>query len=283
MKITVGICAYNESNRNLQLLIKKYLEELKDELEEIIVVGNTNGEYRADKVVFIYEKERRGKSRAINSILRLAKGDVIVISDADIMPIDGSIKALIKPLRDGYGASCPRPIPTVKEGLIGFLNEVIYRVQLDANSNEEFFHLPGKITVVRKGVVREIPEDTINDDALIGLYSLMKGFRNKYVKESKVLFHPPQNLVEHLKQRKRIFLGHLQLWRRYGVVVPSMNPITVFLKIRKVFNRLTPTETLYFMIGIVLEAIARAWGLLAFILGSNDDKWDIANSTKWGF
>jgi glycosyltransferase involved in cell wall biosynthesis len=117
MKLSVIIPAYNEINT-----IEKILEKVKDVKisKEIIVIddGSTDGtrEYlkklKDKDLKIIFHEKNSGKSSAVRTGIKEAKGDITIIQDADLEYDPQDYYKLIKPIQEGkykvvYGTRYP--------------------------------------------------------------------------------------------------------------------------------------------------------------------------------
>jgi len=106
-EISVLIPAYGEG-RNLPKLITTLKKTLSSENSEIIIIndGNSDGSFEVIKeletrysgVKGLFSNIRRGKTEAIRDGFKVAKGDIIVIMDADLQYLSEDIHKLIAAL-----------------------------------------------------------------------------------------------------------------------------------------------------------------------------------------
>ncbi len=105
MKVSVGVCAYNEEKnigRVLESLINQKTKKIN--IDEIFVVSsgctdNTNNiirefENKDKRIKLIDQKEREGKSSAINLFLKNAKNEILVLESGDTTPDVDTIEKL---------------------------------------------------------------------------------------------------------------------------------------------------------------------------------------------
>ena len=107
MRVTVIIPAYNEVHTIHEILRRVQAENIAD---EIIVVddGSTDGTVQAletyngnSQIKPILHKQNQGKGAAIRTGIQNARGDVIIIQDADLEYNPKDYPALLQPLEEG--------------------------------------------------------------------------------------------------------------------------------------------------------------------------------------
>jgi cellulose synthase/poly-beta-1,6-N-acetylglucosamine synthase-like glycosyltransferase len=148
------------------------------------IVREWAGSRRDVKVVLIEEGARRGKAFALNTALRLASGEVVVITDADSTwmsrdalanalswfsdPRVGAVTCLKQPAGEGFAG--------VEGGYRGYYNVV--RLGESKRYSTPVFH--GELAAFRKSLLQELggfPTDTGADDSHTATLIALKGFR----------------------------------------------------------------------------------------------------------
>ena len=107
MELSVIIPVYNEHATIKEIVERVKSVEPKD--KEIIIVddGSTDGtreilkSLRSDRVRVILHEKNTGKGGAVRTGLAAAKGDIVMLQDADLEYDPKEIAALIKPIQDG--------------------------------------------------------------------------------------------------------------------------------------------------------------------------------------
>ncbi len=107
MELSVIIPVYNEHTTIKEIVERVKSVEPKD--KEIIIVddGSTDGtreilrSLRSDRVRVILHEKNMGKGGAVRTGLAAAKGDIVMLQDADLEYDPKEIAALIKPIQDG--------------------------------------------------------------------------------------------------------------------------------------------------------------------------------------
>ncbi|PIU58649.1 hypothetical protein COS86_08440, partial [Candidatus Bathyarchaeota archaeon CG07_land_8_20_14_0_80_47_9] len=264
-RVVVGICAYNEENNIGRILRNLVSEQGLPNTCRILVVcsGCTDRtpqivkEFQAkdSRLEPIFEERRTGKANALNRIFRIAREseDVLVLVNADALPKSGSVMLLVSSLESSdVGAAFAQPIPF--EGFHGTcygIVRIIWRLH-HMISLRQMPKLSGELCAIRASCLREIPGNVATDEPYIELAIRRQGYRIVYVPVALVNIRCPTNVVDLLKQRKRIWVGHMQLQNETGFKVST----TSFGNILKVASELKPTEILYLFLGAFLEAIA---------------------------
>ena len=120
VKLTIGIPTYNEE-KVIARAINSVLPQISDEDELIIVASGCTDQtipeikkIKDKRIRLIIEKERKGKTSAINIIIKEARGDIIVQTDGDIVLENDSIPFLLTHFKDeSIGAVSGNPIPII--------------------------------------------------------------------------------------------------------------------------------------------------------------------------
>ncbi|NND76730.1 MAG: glycosyltransferase family 2 protein [Flavobacteriales bacterium] len=114
-RVSILMPAYNEEN-TLSLILEKLLNlELIGGIGKELVVINDASTDRTEEVLFEFRKEHpgldiqyykqeknQGKGAAIHKGIELAKGDYLVVQDADLEYDPEEINLLLKPVLDGF-------------------------------------------------------------------------------------------------------------------------------------------------------------------------------------
>jgi len=288
-KIVIGICAYNEEKNIGHILRNLVSEQGLPKTCRILVVcsGCTDRtpqvvkKFQAEdsRIEPIFEERRTGKANALNKIFRIAREseDVLVLVNADALPRGGSVMTLVSELeRSDAGAVFAQPVPF--EGFHGAcygIVRVIWRLH-HMISLRQMPKLSGELCAIRASCLQEIPGNVATDEPYIELAIRRQGYRILYVPVALVNIRCPTNVVDLLKQRRRIWVGHMQLQNETGFKVST----TSFSNILKAASELRPTEILYLSLGVFLEAIAYFQAKMEVRKDSIPFAWEPIGSTK---
>jgi len=229
---TIGICAYNEQE-NVGKLLERVLSEKVGDLKKVIVVAGGKDrtldlvtDFAArERIVEVVRDVGKGKSSAMNEIIRRSVGEFVVFVSGDNLPSKGSIKKMLASFKSGVVAVVGRPKPSSKSKLENLLWELHHQV---ARSIPK---ISGEMFAVRREFLREIPENVINDDAY--LTSILE-------EEGEIIYVPSavtnmigdSGLREFFRRRRRIAIGFVQLKKRglRGGHIPFAMKVKLVLK-----------------------------------------------------
>jgi len=222
-KISIIVPTYNEGavigSKLESLLETSYPEDLR----EIIVVdsGSTDNtcdvvrEFNDTAIVLFQQEKRLGKANAINFALQEAKGEIVILSDANAKFKPNLLFELVQKFDDNTGAVLPRLLPS---GKLSFWDKIFYEVHhvyknLESNSDSVFIVF-GELFAFRKALVTRIDEDAVSDDLEIAFTIRKKNYRIRYAPEVKVVEKIPESSEETRVQRTRRAFGILQSMKK---------------------------------------------------------------------
>jgi biofilm PGA synthesis N-glycosyltransferase PgaC len=288
-KILVGICAYNEEH-NIGKLLQNLLTEQDLPLTYKILVVCSGCTDRTPLIVeefcrkdsrleLALEEFRMGKARALNKIFRKAKvsADILVLVNADALPEKGTIESLVCKLKnEGAGAVFARPVPLNEARGVSYgISHVVWKL----HHRISFYKTPklsGELCAILVDCLKEIPEDTATDEPFIELFIRNQGYRILYSPSTMVHIRCPTSIMDLFKQRKRIWIGHLQIRKMTGFVVPTSSITNTLWSV----STLKASEIPFALIGAFLEGLAYLAARLTFSKGKVPYIWDPIKSTK---
>ena len=302
-KVTVGVTCYNNGDNIGHLIADLQRQVLKTGggATEIIVVAsgctdNTVSEVRErsthdKKIRLIVEQRRNGKPTAINKILQVMAGDILVLVSGDIrLPDEHFIENILSHFSSGADVVGCRPLPVngtdTTEGYIGRLIWNLHDRTLMAQVENGLKKQAGEAFAIRREVAEEIPPDVINDDAYLVLKAQLAGGRFAYAREITVRNRTPDKVQDILMQRARIVRGHKQLRHSIGTS-PSALDVLIFKQplivadvlIQEIKEQITERRLriLCFLELIALELAAH----LLSGMWNFSHLWPTAESAKW--
>lgn len=229
---SIGIMAYNEE-ANIAKTLRAILEQHTTTcvIEEILVVASGCTD-RTEEIVrgfsaeyplirLISQAKREGKASAINIFLNNVKTDILVAVGADTIPGPNSIQYMIEPfIEPEIGMTGGHPIPLNDPNtFMGFAAHLLWELH-----HQIALRTPkmGELTAFRR-IFQRIPVRSAVDEAAMEPLIYGQGYKLRYVPEAVVYNRGPQTTQDFLKQRRRIYSGHLKLQKRQGYQVSTMS------------------------------------------------------------
>jgi biofilm PGA synthesis N-glycosyltransferase PgaC len=233
---------------------------------------------RDSRVRLIEQPEREGKASAINLFLAAATSPVLLMVSADVLVEDGTIDALLRHFEDpGVGMVGGHPIPVNRETT--FLGHAVHlQWRLHDRIARESPKL-GEIVAFRN-VVPSIPTDTAVDEISIQALVEQFGYRLVYEPDAIVYNRGPTTVGDFLRQRRRIYAGHLRIADQQGYAAPTMSSSRIFRALLG-SGCLTNPRGFVWSVGTVgLEATARGLGHYDVARGRQQHVWEMCATTK---
>ena len=285
---SLGIMAHNEAANIGRLLARVAASRLERvRVAEIIVVASgctddTEAIVReaaaADpRIRLISQPTRQGKASAMNLFLRDAACDVLVLSSADLLPSEDAIERLVSPFADpevGMTACRPEPVNDPAT-FMGFAAHLLW--DLHHQMNLEGFKA-GEMIAFRK-VFTRIPPHTAVDEASVEPLIRGQGFGVRYVPDAVVYNKGPETVNDFLRQRRRIYAGHLEMQAALGYSVSTMSGGKIAgLLLRNLDWR--PRQLWWTARVVALEVYGRYLGRQDYRARRSHTVWEIAATTK---
>jgi len=289
MNVSVGICAYNEARNIGKALGSVLSQELNGPvLAEVIVIssGSTDGTdeivkdlaNKDGRVRLVRQAKREGKNSAVNEFMREAKGDVLVLVNADNIVEKGSLNALVSPFTDpAIGVAGGHPLPVnSKKTVVGFavfmLWDMHHRLSL-------IYPKVGEMMAFRNMHI-QIPTGMQSDEDLIRMDLEKKGLRSVYVSEATVVNRGPETVRDFFKQRTRVNIGERYMKKWYDVDIPTWNKSYLFGAVQG-FIKDNWKDLWKMAVAIMLEAMARIYASVHAKLDKGDKPvWNMVETTK---
>lgn len=267
-RLSVLIPARNEEAVIMQK-IKSVLESdyPADKIE--IVVGSDASDDNTDSILtgltettipikYFRSGLRVGKATMLNSLAEQASGEILVISDANVIFEPATLSRLASCFStENTGISDATVIP-LQDGNTGVLSQEnsysdfetrLRRAEVDAWGSTITPY--GGCYAIRKELFPVIPPDTLVDDMFVGLSVLEQGYLIKNCREAVVYEDTRYEINEQYRRRVRIATGSFQNLFRFGPL-PSSSFIhsTAFFS-HKVMRWISP----FFIIAIFMTSV----------------------------
>lgn len=285
---SMGIMAYNEEaniGRLLEAVITQKFKEVA--LTEIVVVASgctddteavvLEWAKRDSRIRLISQEKRMGKASAINDYLPKAQEKILVLCSADLLPEPEAIERLVAPFADPeVGMTSSRPVPVNDASqFMGYAAHMLWDLHHAINMKS---FKAGEMIAIRK-IFERIPYHTAVDEASMEPVIRGQGYRAQYVPTAIVYNKGPETLADFLRQRRRIYAGHLAVRDTLGYNVSTMSG-------RKILTTLLqnldwrPKQFTWTWSIVGLEVYGRLLGLRDYKKRRNHAVWEMATTTK---
>ena len=237
-KISVLVAAYKSENV-IRDAMNHFINEVKYPNLEVIVGVDTREDKTIDivrefakkskRIIVDFSEERRGIVKAMNSMLRKSKGNIIIKFDAEFRFINPSkcLYKVIKYYEDPnigaltfYGKLPPRFYEKILVSRLVKAQDFMSQIVQDWRKDKYpvikgNFDMPLSVHCFRGGIFKKIDTESINDDAEFAYSVLDKGYEILFTKD--ILFYSlvePANLLNVFYRQRRCRVGWLKIAKK---------------------------------------------------------------------
>jgi len=256
--LSVLIAAYNEEEV-IEGKIRSVLSSdyPSDRLE--ILVGSDNSTDKTNEILYDLEKEyprlkvsvcfeRTGKPGVINQLAQKAKGDILVITDANVMLDQSSLRTLVSSFNN-------REVALVDTRMVNT------SLKKDGISHQEKFYIGREVRIknqesilwgsmmgpfggcyaVRSKNYTPVPNHFLVDDFYVNMSVLKQGYKCVSNINANVYEDVSNDLKEEFRRKKRISAGNFQNLQKFRSLLISQQPGVAFCFLsHKVLRWLVP-------------------------------------------
>lgn len=234
--VSIIIPAWNEEKIILKTC--EFIEKVKLPFkysELIFIAGGNDNTYNVCKSVkltnfneLITIKQNPGdfKSGALIKGIKRAKGDYIILSDADVFMASNTAIEIAKALKK-FDAVCCDFIPLIQKGF-WYNYYTIFKLIWSKNPNNLHSLIGGATISIRKEIFKEIGiehfftnETTAGVDYYMGLILIKNKKRIGFIKNARVLVPRPNNLKDFVKDQKRWLTAFFSIHQKNRFLILS--------------------------------------------------------------
>src|SRR5437868_11437728 len=291
IRCSIGIMAYNEE-ANIERTLQSVLEQTGPSIhiDEVIVVASgctdrtvpivAEMALQEPRIHLCVQEKREGKASAINLFLKQAISPVVVLIGADIIPEISAIEHLCSPFKGlSIGMVGGRPVPiNDPDTMMGHAVHLLWRLH---DRVARVYPKLGEVIAFRN-VISGIPADSAVDEISIQALISQLGYKLLY-KPNCVLYNKgPVNTRDFLKQRRRIYAGHLKVLKQqnYQASTMKVTPNARQLIACRDFTMSNPKQAVWTLGAILLEGYARVQGHYDYRRKREHHIWQAVASTK---
>ena len=269
--VTVVMSLYNEEKvigtKMQSLLESDYPADLIG-----FVIGSDGSTDRTDllmtemassdsRIRFIRNSHRRGKAAMMNDLVALADGDILVVTDANVIFTPGTVRKLAEAFADPRTGLCdatPHPLIEINSGITRQENLYSrFETALKRAEGDLWGAMPGPYGgcyAVRRHLFPRLPENILVDDLFAGLSVLKGKFRSLNIPEATVYEDTQPDILAQYRRRTRIAAGSFQNLFHFGPFPSGKISVIISFVSHKILRWLTPLlMLLLFMTTVILS------------------------------
>jgi cellulose synthase/poly-beta-1,6-N-acetylglucosamine synthase-like glycosyltransferase len=163
---------------------------------------------------------QRGKPAALNYGLDAARGELVVLSDGDVVIDEDALRPLLAPFASPkVGAVTGRPVSTnPRSTLLGYwshlLTDAAHHTRLQRDRTGDFVLCSGYLFAFRRALIEHVPADALAEDAVLSHAIAQQGYRIRYAPRARVKVNYPTTYADWLRQKVRSAGGYAQSYVR---------------------------------------------------------------------
>jgi cellulose synthase/poly-beta-1,6-N-acetylglucosamine synthase-like glycosyltransferase len=239
--VTVLIAAYNEEAVIADKLENCLALDYPAEKLQVLVAADGSTDRTAEivrsftgrGVDLCYEPARRGKMAAINHAMSLARGEIVVFSDANNFYQRQALRELLRPFADPRVGGVSGAKHIVKgDGQLGEAEGLYWKYESFIKKQEARLWtctaVAGEIFAIRRELFTPAPEEVINDDFYLALQMIRRGFRVVYAPTAISLERVSPSAQDEIVRRTRIIAGRYQAMAMSLQLLPFRQPLVVW-------------------------------------------------------
>ncbi|MEE4117279.1 MAG: glycosyltransferase [Marinilabiliaceae bacterium] len=269
--VSILLPVHNEENNLRQKLDALLQLNYPEDLIEILIGSDNSGDATNDilneyslkySVIKSYLfNERRGKAAVVNSLAGMANGEILVITDAGVIPEEQSLARMIQAFSDPCTGLVDSNIKIISTGSKRINPERIYQVleyrikKAESDAGGLLMGPSGGYYAIRRSLYRDVPANFLVDDFFINMKVLLEGYSSKI--ETAALAYETETGDRRgiFKRQVRISAGSFQNLAYFPalLVKPWFKAFYVYIS-HKVLRWLSPFIYLLFLISNILLA-----------------------------
>jgi cellulose synthase/poly-beta-1,6-N-acetylglucosamine synthase-like glycosyltransferase len=268
---TLIIAAHNEEAVIAEKIENALSQDYPADKLEIIIASDASSDqtvaiarrFASPRLRVLDLRERSGKLGAVVKAVRLARGQIIVLTDANAFYAPDTISQLAAPFADpAIGCVC---------GAKTILRDKANRLATDAEEGhywqfESFIKsaetlsgscvgADGSVYAVRAGLFPAPPLDRLlMDDLIISLMINLQGYRSVFIPQARAFEYSSPNSGKEFKRKARILAGALGVMQTIPAILRSSLAFKLFC--HKILRWMTPV----FMLTALFSSVTLAVG-----------------------
>src|SRR3989344_2009869 len=212
MKLSIVITSFKEPNID-KAIDAVVTQDIPYDYELFVVAPDDATKRVTEKFKKDYKQVRffrdpgKGKSFALNLVMKKLTGKIIILTDGDVILGENSIKEITKVFEDkNIGVATGRVISTNnKDNMLGYWSHMLcdagaHSIRQELYEKAEFLECSAYLMALRAGIINEFPLD-VAEDAFIPYMFYKKNYKIAYVPTAQVFVKWPNNFNDWVEQK----------------------------------------------------------------------------------
>ncbi|HOZ30622.1 MAG TPA: glycosyltransferase [Bacteroidales bacterium] len=281
--VTIIMSLYNEES----VIAKKLDSVLSSDypMDKInILIGSDNSTDKTNSILSDYASrysnisftaytERQGKSNVVNSLIDKSEAEILIISDANVLFAENTIRELVKAFSDakiGLVDTNMKNTGLRKEGISIQEKSYISREVLIKNREGILWGTMmgpfGGCFAIRKGLYSPVPKNFLVDDFYICMKVIESGYKAINVLDAVVYEDVSNNLSDEFFRKVRIATGDFQNLHKFKRMLwPLFSGLGFSFLSHKVLRWFTPMFIIFSYIAVSVLAFNYLFYLIVFL------------------
>lgn len=248
--VTLLIAAYNEEKVIAQKVENSLALDYPREKLQILVAADGSSDktpdivrqYEAQGVVLSYTPERNGKMAAITRAMPLARGEIVVFSDANNLYDQQAIRALVAPYADRKVGATTGAKLIIEDGRSlssaeGFYWKYESWIKKSETRLSTCTSAVGEMFSIRKELFVAPARNIVNDDRYMAFDLIRRGYRVYYTPQARSYETVSKSAGDEIARRTRITVGAYQTMTMAAKLLPFSRPLVLWQVISHKFFR----------------------------------------------
>jgi cellulose synthase/poly-beta-1,6-N-acetylglucosamine synthase-like glycosyltransferase len=229
--------------------------------------------FQSDRFRPIVVTPRGGKAGALRKCMEHARGDIVILSDANTMIAPNAVRTLVRHFSDPSVGAVTGDVRIEKaSGGYGESEGIYYRIerfiQLKESQTGSVMGVDGALYAVRRDLF-DLPDDqVILDDFVASMTIVNQGYRVLFDPEALATENATPSISQEFRRKSRIVAGGFQSLFRYRVFPTFSRPWELFCFIsHKVLRWFLPCLlSLLILLNVIIVILDDWWGYTALLI-----------------
>jgi cellulose synthase/poly-beta-1,6-N-acetylglucosamine synthase-like glycosyltransferase len=226
------VAAFNEEDCIEKKIYNSLAQDYPAEKIEFIFITDGSTDRTMDlirqfpRIRLLHQPERKGKTAALNRVVKAATNDILIFSDANTMLNTLATKNITRHYEDAKVGGVAGEKKVISEGIspdeVGQGEGLYWKYESFLKKIDSDFYsvvgAAGELFSLRRSLYEPVEESVILDDFIISMKVAQKGYRIVYEPEAFAMELPSFSIGDEQKRKVRISAGGFQAMGMLGAL-----------------------------------------------------------------